>query len=68
MPVEVKARSGCSQSLRTLIRSEHYGDISWGVKFHGGNVGFENRILTMPYYAAFLLRRLLAEHGEAFAS
>ena len=66
MPVEVKARSGCSQSLRTLIRSEHYGDISWGVKFHGGNVGFENRILTMPYYAAFLLRRLLAEHGEEF--
>jgi len=68
VPVEVKARSGCSQSLRTLIRSEHYGDISWGVKFHGGNVGFENRILTMPYYAAFLLRRLLAEHGEEFAS
>ena len=68
VPVEVKARSGCSQSLRTLIKSEHYGDISWGVKFHGGNVGFENRILTMPYYAAFLLRRLLAEHGEEFAS
>jgi len=68
VPVEVKARSGCSQSLRTLIKSEHYGDISWGVKFHGGNIGFENRILTMPYYAAFLLRRLLAEHGEEFAS
>ena len=68
VPVEVKARSGCSQSLRTLIRSEHYGDISWGMKFHGGNVGFENRILTMPYYAAFLLRRLLAEHGEEYAS
>ena len=61
VPVEVKAKSGCSQSLRTLIRSDHYGDIAWGVKLHGGNVGFENKILTMPYYAAFLLRRLLAE-------
>ena len=24
-----------------------------------GNVGFENRILTIPYYTAFLLRRIL---------
>jgi len=64
VPVEVKAKSGCSQSLRTLIKSERYKDISWGVKFHGGNVGFENSILTLPYYTAFLLRRLLSEHGE----
>ena len=63
VPVEVKARSGCAQSMRTLIRSEHYGDISWGVKFHGGNVGFENGVLTLPYYTSFLLRRLLSEHG-----
>ena len=66
VPVEVKARSGCAQSMRTLIRSEHYGDISWGVKFHGGNVGFENGVLTLPYYTSFLLRRLLSEHGGEY--
>ena len=30
------------------------------VKLTAGNVGFENSVLTMPYFAAFLIRRLLA--------
>ena len=42
-----------------LIASDHYPDIRWGVKFTAGNVGFENKVLTIPYYTAFLLRRLL---------
>ena len=61
VPVEVKAKSGCSQSLRNLIKSDHYADISWGIKFHGGNIGFSNNVLTLPYYTAFLLKRLLLE-------
>jgi len=61
VPVEVKARRGQSQSLKTLIRSEHYADIAWGVKFHGGNIGFENSVLSLPYYTAFLMKRFLAE-------
>jgi len=61
VPVEVKARGGRSQSLKTLIRSEHYADISWGLKLHGGNVGFENQVLSLPYYTAFMLKRLLRE-------
>ena len=65
VPVEVKAKSGCAQSMRTLIRSDHYGDIPWGVKFHGGNVGFANNVLALPYYTAFLLRRFLAENAPA---
>ena len=59
VPVEVKSTQGRSKSLRTLIASDHYPDIRWGVKFTAGNVGFENRILTIPYYTAFLLRRIL---------
>lgn len=59
IPVEVKATSGRAQSMKTLIKSDHYDDISWGVKYHRGNVGFENNVLSMPYYTAFLLRRLL---------
>ncbi len=61
VPVEVKAKSGRAQSLRSLIKNEHYGDIRWGVKLHGGNIGWENSILTLPYYVAFLLRRYLSE-------
>jgi len=61
VPVEVKAKGGRSQSLKTLIRSEHYSDISWGIKLHAGNVGFENHVLTIPYYTAFLLKRLLRD-------
>jgi len=64
VPVEVKARSGRSQSLRTLISSDHYADITWGLKFHGGNVGFENNVLTLPYYTAFMTKRFLRERGD----
>ena len=61
VPVEVKAKGGQSQSLRTLIRSEHYGDIRWGVKLHGGNLGWSDGILSLPYYVTFLLKRYLSE-------
>lgn len=61
VPVEVKAKGGRSQSLRTLLKSDHYPDIRWGLKLHGGNIGWENGILSLPYYAAFLLRRYLSE-------
>ena len=60
VPVEVKATNGRSKSLRTLIASDHYPDISWGVKLVLGNIGYENDILTLPYATAFLLKRLLA--------
>lgn len=63
VPVEVKSSTGRSKSLRTLIDSDSYPDISWGIKFHGGNVGHENCIWSIPYFAAFLLRRFLAEQG-----
>ena len=61
VPVEVKATSGCAQSMRTLIKSDHYKDIRWGVKLHGGNIGWTNDVLTLPYSVAFLLRRYLSE-------
>ena len=61
VPVEVKAKGGRAQSLRTLVRSDHYKDVRWGMKLHGGNIGWSNGILTMPYYVTFLLKRYLAE-------
>lgn len=60
VPVEVKAGSAKAKSLRTLVDSEHYPDIKWGIKLADGNVGFSNGILTLPQWSAFLLKRLLA--------
>ena len=57
LPVEVKAVSGRSKSLTTLIKSERYPDIRSGIKLSSGNIGFENSIYTFPLCCGFLLRR-----------
>ena len=59
VPVEVKARGGSSKSLRTLISSEHYPDIRFGVRLHGGNIGLMNGVWTFPMFCAFLLPKVL---------
>ena len=59
VPIEVKATNGTAKSLRTLIESERYPEIRYGVKLTGGNVGYSERIYTFPYFCAFLLRRYL---------
>ena len=56
-----KATSGRSKSLRTLIESDHYPDIAFGVKVADGNIGFSNNIYTIPHFCAFLLRQWLAQ-------
>ncbi len=61
IPVEVKAKGGRSKSLRTLITSKKYADISYGIKFTGGNIGYSDNIYTFPYFCAFLLKRYLKE-------
>ena len=61
VPVEVKATRGTAKSLRTLIRSEAYPDISWGIKFMAGNIGTSDGIVTFPYFCTFLLKRYLKE-------
>ena len=60
VPVEVKAGSSKAKSIRQLIASDHYPDITWGIKLADGNVGFSNGILSLPQWTAFLLKRFLA--------
>ena len=60
VPVGVKAGSARAKSIRTMVESDRYPDIRWGIKLVRGNVGFENRILTLPHWAAFLLKRLVS--------
>lgn len=61
IPVEVKATNGTARSLRTLIASDHYPDIQFGIKFISGNIGLSNNIYTFPYFCAFLLKKYLTK-------
>lgn len=63
VPVEVKAKAGTAKSLSTLVKSEAYPDITTGIKFTAGNIGFQNNIYTFPYFCAFLLKRYLSGVG-----
>lgn len=59
LPVEVKAKRGTAKSLRTLLKSDSYPDIRYGIKFTAGNIGYSDQIYTFPYFCAFLLRDYL---------
>lgn len=59
VPVEVKAGKNRSKSLRTLIQSERYPEITYGIKFAAANIGYENDIYTFPYFCLFLLKEFL---------
>lgn len=61
LPVEVKATNGTAKSLRTLIKSNSYPDIKYGIKFTSGNVGYSDNIYTFPYFCAFLLKEYLRD-------
>ena len=59
IPVEVKAQRGTAKSLRTLITSDKYADIHYGIKFTAGNIGFSDDIYTFPYFARFFSNGIL---------
>ncbi len=61
VPVEVKASNGKAKTLTTLIESDKYPDIKWGIKFINGNIGYANNIYSFPYFCLFLLKRFLKE-------
>lgn len=59
IPIEVKAVNGRAKSLKTLINSDKYEDVHYGIKLTGGNIGYADHIYTFPYFCAFLLKRYL---------
>jgi hypothetical protein len=61
VPVEVKSQNGRSRSLSELINNPRYQDITHGIKLCNANIGFENNILTLPYFCTFLLKRYLKD-------
>lgn len=61
VPVEVKAGSSKAKTLSTLIKSEKYADITYGIKFIKGNIGKDKNVITFPHFCVFLLRRYLQD-------
>jgi len=59
IPLEVKSGNARSKSLTTLINSEHYPDIRYGIKLADADIGYDNNIYTFPYFCAFLMKRYL---------
>lgn len=60
IPVEVKAGQNKAASLRTLIQSDRYKDVSFGIKFGDYNIGCSDCVETFPWFCAFLMKRYLA--------
>ena len=53
--IEAKAKTGNTKSSKTVMaHPEHYG-ITRLIKFGDYNIGYENEILTLPYYLVFAL-------------
>ena len=61
VPIEVKANNNRAKSLITLIKSEKYSDVQYGIKLCNANIGFNNSIYTFPYFCTFMLKKYLAE-------
>lgn len=59
IPIETKAQSGKSKSMRTLISSDKYGDVAYGFKLSANNIGYNEKIYTFPYFCTFLLKRFM---------
>ena len=64
VPVEVKATNNMARSLNTLINSDKYPDIKFGIKVVGGNIGCNNNVYTFPYFCTFLLKEYLRSFGK----
>lgn len=67
VPVEVKSKKGTAKSMRTLIASDSYPEIQFGVKLSAGNISSSEHVFTAPYFTTFLLRRLLRAYDEGQA-
>jgi len=61
IPVEVKSGSAKAKSIRTMIASDRYPDVKWGIKLGKWNVGFNGGILTLPQWTAFFLKRIASD-------
>ena len=59
--IEVKAKSGKSKSLKTVLKNKSVYHINHAIKLSKYNVGRDQEMLTIPLYMGFLIRDKLTE-------
>ena len=59
--IEVKAKSGKTKSLRTVLRNKDVYRVNNAIKLGKYNVGREDDVLTIPLYMGFLIKDNLAD-------
>ena len=52
IPIEVKANRGSTNSLNYFLRDEK---INYGIKLSSGNIGFQDKKLSLPLYMAMFI-------------
>lgn len=55
LPLEVKAKSGKTKSLSTVLGNPDHYHVTHAIKFGNYNVGRQGAVLTLPLYMGFLL-------------
>jgi len=58
IPIEVKRNRGRATSLLNCINDKNI-NINKGIKLTHQNIGYDNDIITIPYFLCFLLKRLM---------
>ena len=53
--IEVKAKNGDVKAAKTILKNKEIYHVDSLIKLGDYNVGYENNILTLPYYMAFLI-------------
>ena len=53
--VEVKATNGNAKSIRTILKNHDVYHVDSAIKLGDYNVGRSDKLLTIPFYMAFLL-------------
>ena len=59
--IEVKAKSGKTKSLKTVLRNKDVYHVNNAIKLGKYNVGREDEVLTIPLYMGFLIKDNLAD-------
>ena len=49
------------KSMKILISSDKYDDISFGIKLKHGNIGYDSDVYTLPYSCSFLVKSFLKQ-------
>lgn len=55
VPLEVKAKSGKTKSLSTVLNNKEHYHVNHAIKLGNYNIGREGSLLTLPMYMGFLL-------------